>query len=300
MSATHDGQPLVSVIIPVYNDAARLRRCLLALAEQTYPRYEVIVVDNGSADDVAAAVAGLPFVRLCAEARPGSYAARNAGLAQARGDLLAFTDSDCVPEPGWIAAGVARLQAAPGCGLVAGSIALFCAGPRPTPVELYECLTAFPQQEYVERDHYGATANLFTTRAVMERVGPFAAALTSGGDREWGQRVHAAGLPLIYADEVRVGHPARRSFGELARKIARVTNGIERLRARQPGSFRPFARAVVKDLLPPAAKLGRIWRDRRLGGAATRAQVAGVLLGLRYARAWARVRARAGALAHLR
>lgn len=294
--------PFVSVIIPVYNDAVRLRRCLEALAAQTYPqgRYEVVVIDNGSSDDVAAAIAGLPFVRLGAEPSPGSYAARNAGVALARGELLAFTDSDCVPEPDWIAAGVARLLATPGCGLVAGAVTLFCAGPRPTAVELYECLNAFPQREYVERDHYGATANLFTWRAVMERVGPFNAALTSGGDREWGQRVYAAGLPLVYADEVRVRHPARRSFGELAAKIARVTNGIERLRARQPGSFRPFAKALVKDLLPPLPKLGRIWTDRRLGGAATRVQVAGVLIGLRYARAWARVRARAGALGHLR
>jgi glycosyltransferase involved in cell wall biosynthesis len=259
-----------------------------------------LVIDNGSTDDLAAVIAGLAFVRLGVEPTPGSYAARNAGLALARGEVLAFTDSDCVPQPGWIDAGVARLQTRPGCGLVAGGITLFCTGPRPTPAELYECLTAFPQQEYVERYHYGATANLFTTRAVMERVGPFAAALTSGGDREWGQRVHAAGLPLIYAEEVQVLHPARRSFGELASKIARVTNGIERLRARQPGSFLPFARAVLRDLLPPLPKIGRIWADRRLGGAVTRARVAGVLLGLRYARAWARVRARAGALGHLR
>jgi glycosyltransferase involved in cell wall biosynthesis len=297
-----DGPPFVSVIIPVFNDAARLRRCLQALAGQTYPRerYEVVVIDNGSSDDLGAAVAGLAFVRLGAERAPGSYAARNAGLALAKGEVLAFTDSDCVPEPDWIAGGVARLLATPGCGLVAGGVTLFCAGPRPTAVELYECLNAFPQREYVERDHYGATANLFTWRAVMERVGPFAAGLTSGGDREWGQRVHAAGLPLVYADEVRVRHPARRSFGELAHKLARVTNGIERLRARQPGSLLPFAKALLKDLLPPLPRLGRIWADRRLGGALTRARVAGVLIGLRYVRAWARVRARAGALGHLR
>jgi glycosyltransferase involved in cell wall biosynthesis len=290
--------PFVSVVIPVYDDAARLRRCLQALAAQTYPRdrFEVIVVDNGSSDDVGAAVAGLPFVVLAAEARRGSYAARNAGVALSRGTILAFTDSDCVPEPGWLAAGAARLVANPGCGLVAGRIELFFAGPSPTAVELYERITAFPQHEYVERDHYGATANMLTWRTVMERIGPFAAQLASGGDREWGQRVHAAGLPLIYADEVRVGHPARRTFGELARKVARVTGGIEALRARSRDSRGPFVRAVIKDLLPPAGKIRRIWADRSLGGAASRLGVVGVLIGLRYTRALARIQARLGAL----
>jgi glycosyltransferase involved in cell wall biosynthesis len=234
--------PFVSVIIPVFDDGERLRRCLLALDRQTYPRdrFEVVVVDNGSSQDVAAVVAGLAGVVLGHEPRPGSYAARNTGLGLARGEVLAFTDSDCLPQPDWVAAGVARLTDQPGCGPVAGRIAVFFQdAARPTATELYESLTAFPQRAYVERDHYGATANLFTRRDVFARVGDFCAGLTSGGDREWGQRVYAAGLPLIYADEVRVQHPARRSFGELARKIVRVTGGIESLRARQEGSFPP-------------------------------------------------------------
>jgi glycosyltransferase involved in cell wall biosynthesis len=296
-------QPFVSVIIPVFNDAERLGRCLAALARQTYPagRFEVVVVDNGSADDIRPLLAPHPWAVLASETRPGSYAARNAGLAVARGDVLAFTDSDCVPEPEWLACGVACLQRHPECGLVAGAITVFFREPeRPTAVELYESITAFPQQKYVEKYRYGATANMFTRRDVFARVGSFDAALTSGGDREWGQRVHAAGLPLVYADEARVQHPARRSFGELSHKIVRVTNGMERLRARQPGSLRPFAKALARDLLPPLAKIRGIWADRRLRGAGQRAKVTGVLLGLRYTQAWARLRARAGHLEQVR
>ncbi|MFO7166538.1 MAG: glycosyltransferase [Chloroflexota bacterium] len=295
--------PFVSVIIPVFNDTERLLRCLQALERQTYPRarYEVVVVDNGSDDDVRAALRQHELVVFCCEPRPGSYAARNAGLAIARGEVLAFTDSDCLPQPDWIERGVARLSGLPAPGLVAGRITLFFQHPdRPTAVELFESLTGFPQQKYVEKYHYGATANVFTWRAVVERVGPFDATLTSGGDREWGQRVYAAGLPLLYADDVEVLHPARRTFGELARKVVRVTNGMEQLRAQQPGSFRSFAKAVIKDLLPPLAKIRGIWLDRRLKGVGQRFQVTGVLLGLRYTQAWARVRARAGALQHVR
>ena len=104
---------LVSVIIPVYNDAERLKLCLDALARQTYPgdRYEVIVVDNGSQQDPELVTSRYEQVTLAHEACRGSYAARNTGLALARGDVLAFTNSDCIPAADWIEHGVARLGA---------------------------------------------------------------------------------------------------------------------------------------------------------------------------------------------
>lgn len=295
--------PFVSVIIPVFNDTERLGRCLVALEAQTFPRqqFEIIVVDNGSDHDVGAALGERENLIIAHEQRPGSYAARNAGLALAQGDVLAFTDSDCVPHPEWLARGVARLQANPEAGLVAGAINVFFQqANRPTAVELYESITAFPQHKYVAKYHYGATANVFAWRRVMDVIGPFNATLTSGGDREWGQRVYAAGLSLIYAEEVQVQHPARRSFDELSRKIVRVTGGMETLRREQPGSFASFAKDTVKDLLPPWSKIRGIWADKRLNSAAQRWQVTGVLLGLRYTQAWARVRARTGGLTHVR
>jgi glycosyltransferase involved in cell wall biosynthesis len=285
--------PSVSVIIPVLNDSARLRRCLDALAAQSYPGdcYEVLVVDNGSQDDVAALVASYTIARFDREPRPGSYAARNRGLALARGEVLAFTDSDCVPRPDWLERGVGRLARHPECGLVGGAIDVFFQDPRrPTPTELYERLTAFPQQKYVETYHYAVTANMFTRRAIFERVGAFNGDLASGGDREWGQRVHAAGLPLVYADDVQIEHPARRRFGELATKIVRVTGGMEQLRAGRRGALAKVLRAAIKDMIPPADKIRGIWTDRRLAGASQRMKVTGVLLGLRYVQAWARLR----------
>jgi glycosyltransferase involved in cell wall biosynthesis len=79
-SAETGGLPFVSVVVPVWNDAARLSRCLDALEAQTYPAhlYEVVVVDNGSADALASAVAQRARCRVVVETRPGSYAARNA------------------------------------------------------------------------------------------------------------------------------------------------------------------------------------------------------------------------------
>jgi GT2 family glycosyltransferase len=102
----HQGdQPLrdctISVIVPAYNAAATLDRCLAALGEQTRPPDEVIVVDDGSTDD-SADIARHYGVRVLCQVNAGPAAARNAGARAACGDLLLFTDADCAPAPDWL------------------------------------------------------------------------------------------------------------------------------------------------------------------------------------------------------
>ncbi|HET6812348.1 MAG TPA: glycosyltransferase family A protein [Acidimicrobiales bacterium] len=105
----------MSVIVPVRNRRELLRRCLDALADQTVADHEVIVVDDGSGDGSAEeaeadARAGRP-VRVLRTPSVGAVAARSAGVRAARSRVLAFTDSDCVPGPGWLAAGTAAIRA---------------------------------------------------------------------------------------------------------------------------------------------------------------------------------------------
>src|SRR4051812_27832091 len=96
--------PFVSVIVPVFNQSEPLRACLRALNGQTSPRarFEVIVVDNGSTDPVSVPTGSHSTVRVEGESKPGSYAARNRGVAIARGSVIAFTDADCVPAADWV------------------------------------------------------------------------------------------------------------------------------------------------------------------------------------------------------
>ena len=106
--------PRVSVIVPVRDRRELLRETLDALARQTFPDFEVIVVDDGSQDgsgDEARAetVAGRA-VRVFESGGAGAIAARTVGVAHAVGDVLAFTDSDCVPDPDWLAAGVGAID----------------------------------------------------------------------------------------------------------------------------------------------------------------------------------------------
>lgn len=244
MSSGHP--PYVSVIVPVYNDRERLTRCLEALAKQTYPtdHYEIVVVDNGSDEPVQPLVQRFESVILGHESRPGSYAARNRGLEMARGDVLAFTDADCIPHPEWMEAGVRCLTKTKDCGLVGGSVQLIFQNPDClSPTEKHQKLTAFSQQDYIREGHYSVTANLFTHRRVLEDVGPFNASLKSSGDMEWGRRVHRAGYNQRYCAEAIVEHPARQTLREVCRKEARVFGGQYELRARDRGLLYNLARA---------------------------------------------------------
>jgi glycosyltransferase involved in cell wall biosynthesis len=243
-----DDVPFISVIIPAFNSRAALEGCLHHLSLQTWPahRFEILVVDNGSApdQDPAPLLARFPNARLLREPQPGSYAARNRGIAAAQGPLIAFTDSDCLPDPAWLASGVTALLRSPHAGAIAGRVEVFFHNPaNPTPVELYESLWyPLSQQQFVEHDHFGATANLFTTTAVLHRAGPFDPALKSSGDREWGARLRRLSLPVLYDPAPLIRHPARRSFPELSARARRIIGGRFDLASREPAFLRRQAR----------------------------------------------------------
>lgn len=248
--------PSVSVIIPVYRDEAGIHRCLAAVLAQTYPgECEVIVIDNApdfTLRQLAAAQSGVKFI---SETAPGSYNARNAGLRIAAGEILAFTDADCRPQAKWLENGVAALLDAPEAAMVGGRIDLVIDHDgAPSLPELYQMALAFPQKVYVEQQHYAATANMFTRRSVIDRVGPFNGTLRSGGDAEFGRRVWAAGLKLAYAPLAVVQHPARTSYREIYRKARRVVGGE---RDRRPG-WRNCLRYCLFNLAPSRRRLDSI------------------------------------------
>ncbi len=291
----------VSVIIPVYNDNARLALCLRALAQQSYPadRFEIIVIDNGSTPPVVETLAQqYPHVTFAYEPSPGSYAARNRGIQLARGRVVAFTDSDCIPSPDWIESGVAALAGTSNRGLVAGRIEIFYANPeRPTAAEIYERVSGFPQERYVAEFHYGATANVFTTADVIRNVGSFNPTLRSGGDREWGERLHRAGYAQVYAPAAVVMHPARASLRNLIHKRRRTTSGVvwHMRQSQRPLGRAHWARTVLRvirrRIVPPRAELAALWHDRRLTRTSERVKVVlvGCLMNYAYAFEFARI-----------
>ena len=299
--------PFVSVIIPVFNDGERLQLCLAALAQQTYgrSRYEIIVVDNGSTplEPVKQALEPYDGVVFEIEPTPGSYAARNKGLALAKGVVIAFTDADCIPAPDWLAQGVDALLNTPNCGQVVGKVDIFFANPqRPTLVELYENITAFPQERLLQQFHGGATANVFTWRQVINQVGQFNPQLKSYGDLEWGQRVYAKGYRQIYAKSVLVQHPARTSLGELYTRTQRLAGGYYDLQLKQVQSFWPrqliFLRTLLQHLTPPVFFTINTLLDNRLNGIGQRFKVSLMMFLVRYISAWETLRLKLGGVSN--
>jgi glycosyltransferase involved in cell wall biosynthesis len=215
-----------SVIIPTYNDWDTLQTCLDCLAEQTVglDRFEVIVANN-NADPGPPPGLRLPAnARVLHVPRPGSYAARNVAVSEARADILFFTDSDCQPAPDWIAVGLAAIQPLGPHGRVAGRVELFAPGGIWNGPALYDRLFGLQQVRYAGGG-WGATANLVVRRACFDLAGPFSDDRMSGGDRQWGTHAHSLGAEIVYSPETLVRHPARSSFAELAKKRRRLAGG---------------------------------------------------------------------------
>lgn len=332
MVSEHMKSQFASVIVPVFNDGARLRLCLQALAIQSYgqsdnprdnPRekekdeqidsgypyeyhlhkyqdYEVIVVDNASDanEGIPAMVAEFPFAVYACERVPGAYAARNLGLRMAKGDILAFTDADCIPTADWLEKGVAHLTRIDNCGLVAGRINLFFRGDEANAVELYESITAFPQQRLLCQQQGAATANVFTLKSVVDEVGSFNASLLSQGDLEWGRRVFAAGYRQVYAEDACVNHPARHTFEQLRQRSLRLAGGaFSRFVRPEDGFFRrnlTFAKLLMADLMPPVNFAISALKDERLKGYRQKLLVPLVLIWVRHVSAIEKVRLRLG------
>ena len=295
--------PFVSVIVPVFNDAERLKTCLEALEAQTYPKslYEVIVVDNASDEgqDIKGVVAQFSQAIAAYESQPGSYAARNRGISLTKGEVIAFTDADCIPTADWIEKGVEILLKTPSCGLVAGEIEIFFRDPScPTPAELYESVAAFHQKQWLEKEHWGATANLFTWKQVIERVGNFDATLKSAGDLEWGNRVATFGYEQIYTKEACVAHPARSSLKEIYLKNLRVIGGLYELQNKKYQSQLlrnwAFIFAFIVNIIPPCMFVYNAFLDSRLQKIEHKIKASSVMFLIRYISAWELLRLRTG------
>ena len=191
---------------------------------------------------------------------------------------LAFTDADCVPDPGWLAAGVAAI----GPGVFAGGRMAVLTGRPRSGAEAFETVFAFDNAAYVADKGFTVTANLFVTADDFARVGPFRTGVSE--DVDWCWRARAAGLRLVYAAGAVVGHPARRDWRELRRKwerLAAETYHLDRGRGKSAGWWLVRTWAMLAET--PRALI-RVARSPLLAGGGERVAAAGVLVRLRLLR----------------
>jgi glycosyltransferase involved in cell wall biosynthesis len=192
--------PLVTVVVPARNAAATIGRTLEALSSQEVESaYEVVVADDGSDDETPriAERAGVKLVRL---GGGGAAEARNAAVAAGSGSVLAFTDSDCFPTPGWLAAGLRALDRAD---VVQGRVEPDVGVPR----------GPFDRSLWVEGETgLFETANLFVRRDLFDRLGGFEAPFDVDGGRPLGEdvwfgwRARRTGARSVFEAEALVRH----------------------------------------------------------------------------------------------
>ena len=227
--------PPITVVVCTRDRAELLEGCLAALAALDYPEYEVLVVDNAGRTADTALLAERRGARCVREDRPGLDWARNRGIAAARHDVVAFTDDDARPDPGWLRAiGAAFVD--PTVMAVTGPVA---------PVELetraqqhFELVGGGMAHGFARRrlrraeltdkqllwaSSFGVGANMAFRRAVFADVRPFDPALDvgtasgGGGDVELLHRLVARGHTLAYEPSALVWHLHRRDFESLRR-----------------------------------------------------------------------------------
>jgi cellulose synthase/poly-beta-1,6-N-acetylglucosamine synthase-like glycosyltransferase len=216
--------PHVSVIIPIYNGEADVPDLLKCLHAQTYlvDRVEYLLVDNNSTDRtferLQSQITHYPttnFRVLQETSIQSSYAARNTGIRQAKGEILAFTDADCRPEADWLEQLVQPFNQS-AIGLVAGEI---LALPGNTLLERYaERHQTLSQRHTLAHPFspYGQTANLAIRCSVVEQVGLFRPYLTTGGDADLCWRTLSQGhWQIQLAEHAIVRHRHRSTLAEL-------------------------------------------------------------------------------------
>lgn len=169
------------------------------------------------------------FARIVHCPTPGAYAARNAGIREATGDILAFTDVDCVPAPDWVREGVDAIQRCKGRSVIGGEVR-FLQTERQTAVERYQRLTGFMQEENINNAGFATTANVFVTRATLAQIGLFDERLFSAGDLEWSRRAARLGHAVMFSPSAVVYTLPRSSLMAAIRQARRVAGGRFALR----------------------------------------------------------------------
>ena len=201
--------PFVSVIVCSYNGGRTLAACLDSLSKLNYPDYEVILVDDGSTDDTAHIAAQFPQVRYIHQSNHGLSHARNTGAAAARGEVLAYTDSDCIADVDWLYYLIGTLVSGDYAGV---------GGPNVTPPAqnwVQACVAAAPggPSHVLLTDtvaEHIPGCNMAFYRWAFESVGGFDAEYHKAGDDvDFCWRIQQAGWVIAFSPPAIVWHYRR-------------------------------------------------------------------------------------------
>lgn len=239
--------PTVTVIMPVYNEAAHIARALRAVLNQDYPpdRLDVLIVDGGSGDgtlDIVRAVAGDdPRVRILHNPARAQAHGLNLGIAVARGAIVVRVDGHAIIAPDYVRRCVHHLSAT-GAEHVGGPqravgytpMGRAIAAAYRSPFGVPSRFTTSARAGFVDTVYLGAWP-----RAIFARVGGFNTDLIANEDYEHNTRIRKAGGRVFLAPDIRSEYICRQTLGGLARQFFRYGRGKCQMLMRHPRSAQP-------------------------------------------------------------
>lgn len=201
----------ISVVVPVYNAEKTIEKTIEALLSQkTEKKYEIIIIDDGSTDDTPNIIKKYP-ITIFTQENAGPAAARNAGWKMASGEIVAFTDSDCVPVPDWIEA-ISNHFKDYSVGGVGGTYKTENTG---SILALYIAEDSRFRQSRLGREIEGTgTFSAAFRKKLLEQVGGFDETYrgATAEDFDLGYAIRETGHKIIYEPEAIVGHYHKEDF----------------------------------------------------------------------------------------
>lgn len=198
----------VSIIVPAYNAERTLAECIEALLHQDYPDLEIIIVDDGSTDRTAEIAQGYEGITYLHQDNAGPAAARNRGAAAAKGEWLAFTDSDCIAEPDWISALMAMIRANEGKGVVGVGGTYGIANPESLLARIIHAEIQARHARMKDEVDFLGSFNVVYERKAFKAVGGFDESFSqaSAEDNDLAYRLIDAGGKLLFSKLAVVNH----------------------------------------------------------------------------------------------
>ena len=226
--------PRVSVIVPVKNGAQKIAGLLDSLMQVDYDRemLEIVVVDGNSSDNTREIVLRYPTVKLLTEERPGLNAARNTGIKNSTGEVIAFTDSDCIVSKNWVKKIVEDFgEKEVGC--VGGNALRFYDDliSRYCDESLMPVMRIFTEKKTLNEVkppvQYPAGCNMAIRRSILAEAGEFDENIEYGFDEdELVERICSTGHTMVLDPDLLVSHKHRSSVQELLKQTFRYGRGM--------------------------------------------------------------------------
>ena len=218
--------PLVSIIVPAYNSESTIAGCIESLLKLTYPRKEILVIDDGSTDATPSILEQYSRINILRTKNQGPSRARNLGIRKAKGDFIAFTDADCIAAPDWLEELFKGFKDPRVAGVGGDQVSPADETPFGRNVQSFMKTVGLVSDymkthEKITRTRHNPTCNVMYRRDVLVEAGLFDEKLWPGEDVDIDLKITRLGYSLYYNPDAVVRHYRPKNLSSFSRMMRR-------------------------------------------------------------------------------